>query len=79
MHERRNNSSPNRRTSFRRLELLRAAAAAPIPAARGAEHRIDGEFWNKQYTAKKGAVNLALYRRRLKAPDARREAACPWC
>jgi alpha-beta hydrolase superfamily lysophospholipase len=27
-------------------------------------------LWSKQYTAKKGAVNLALYRRRMKAPVA---------
>ena len=62
-----NNSSPNRREILSTIGIAAAVAAAPSFAAAAATES-GGEFWNKQYTAKKGAVNLALYRRRMKAP-----------
>jgi alpha-beta hydrolase superfamily lysophospholipase len=60
---------PTRRTILSGIGLAAAAAAtaSAIPA-RAATAAAGGEFWNKQYTAKKGTVNLALYRRRMKAP-----------
>ena len=65
------NSSPNRRNILSTIGIAAAAAAAPsIGAAVAATSDAGGELWSKQYTAKKGAVNLALYRRRMKAPVA---------
>src|SRR5690348_8046271 len=64
------NSSPNRRAVLSTIGIAAAAAAAPSFAAAAATSDSAGEFWSKQYTAKKGAVNLALYRRRMKAPAA---------
>jgi alpha-beta hydrolase superfamily lysophospholipase len=63
------NSSPNRRNILSTIGIAAAAAAAPsFGAAVAATSDSGGELWSKQYTAKKGAVNLALYRRRMKAP-----------
>ena len=64
------NSSPNRRNILSGIGVAAAAAVAVSPLRGGpATAAVDtGEFWNKQYTAHKGAVNLALYRRRMKAP-----------
>ncbi len=64
------NLSPNRRNILSGIGLAATAAVATsplrsVPAAAAAE---TGEFWNKQYTVRKGDVNLALYRRRQKAP-----------
>lgn len=64
------NSSPNRRAVLSTIGIAAAAAAAPSFAAAAATSDSAGELWSKQYTAKKGAVNLALYRRRMKAPVA---------
>ena len=64
------NSSPNRRAILSTIGIAAAAAAAPSFAAAAATSDSAGELWSKQYTAKKGAVNLALYRRRMKAPVA---------
>ncbi len=63
-----NSVSPSRRNILSGIGLAAAAAATSAIPALAAPSAGDGEFWNKQYTAKKGAVNLALYRRRLKAP-----------
>jgi len=63
------NSSPNRRNILSGIGLAAAAVAAtPLRSAPAAAAADTGEFWNKQYTAHKGEVNLALYRRRMKAP-----------
>jgi len=64
------NSSPNRRAILSTIGIAAAAAAAPSFAAAAATSDSAGEFWSKQYTARKGAVSLALYRRRMKAPVA---------
>jgi alpha-beta hydrolase superfamily lysophospholipase len=69
MHADDNSTPPTRRNILSGIGLAAAAAAtaSAIPA-RAATAAAGGEFWNKQYIAKKGAVNLALYRRRMKAP-----------
>ncbi len=62
-----NNLSPNRRNIISGIGVAAAAvAASSLRSAAAAEG--ENQFWNKDYTAKKGAVNLALYRRRMKAP-----------
>lgn len=64
------NSSPNRRNILSGIGLAAAAAvvASPLRSAPAAAAADTGGYWNKQYTAHKGAVNIALYRRRMKAP-----------
>src|SRR5579872_2045706 len=65
------NQSPNRRNMLAGIGVAAAAAAVTrFTTAEAAAPETGGEFWNKQYTAKKGEVNLALYRRRMKAPTA---------
>lgn len=56
-------------TASRRGVLLGAtlAAAAGIPAAQAAGN---ANFWLAHYTAKKGDVSLAMYRKRLRPPAA---------
>lgn len=64
------NSSPNRRNILSGIGLAAAAAvaASPLRSAPATAAADTGGYWNKQYTAHKGAVNIALYRRRMKAP-----------
>lgn len=64
------NSSPNRRNILSGIGLAAAAAVAtsPLRSAPAVAAADTGGYWNKQYTAHKGAVNIALYRRRMKAP-----------
>jgi alpha-beta hydrolase superfamily lysophospholipase len=63
-----NITSPNRRNILSGIGMAAAAAASAPAVARAANAAPDDNFWNKQYTAKKGNVSLALYRRRMKAP-----------
>ena len=63
-----NTTSPNRRNILSGIGMAAAIAATAPAAARAANAAAEDSFWNKQYTAKKGNVELALYRRRMKAP-----------
>lgn len=66
-----NSPSPSRRNILSGLGVATAAAVTASPLLRVSTAAAeDAGFWNKQYTAKKGDVNLALYRRRMKAPAA---------
>jgi len=56
----------SRRTVLSGIGLAAAAAAVSSVPARAAAPQSG--FWNKQYTANKGDVKLALYRRRQKEP-----------
>src|SRR5579863_5695565 len=69
MHADHDSTSPNRRNLLSGIGLATAAAVtiSALPS-RAATTAADGELWSKQYTAQKGSVNLALYRRRMKAP-----------
>src|SRR5437660_455736 len=62
------NTTPNRRNILSGIGMAAAVAAAAPAVARAAATAEDNNFWNKEYTAKKGNVDLALYRRRMKAP-----------
>jgi pimeloyl-ACP methyl ester carboxylesterase len=65
--------SPSRRKVLSGIGLAAAAAAMPPIAAHAATANVtfgaQGSY-NKEYTAKKGDVKLALYRRRAKEPVA---------
>ena len=63
-----NTTSPNRRNILSGIGMAAAMAATAPAVARAANAVPEDSFWNKQYTAKKGNVDLALYRRRMKAP-----------
>ena len=70
--------------SFARRDVIKAAGAGLATSLAGrrdragpdARRRPDrGEFWTAEYTAKKGDVSLAMYRKRVGAPaPASREA-----
>ena len=60
---------PSRRTVLSGIGLAAAATTISAVPARTANAAAEATgFWNKEYTADKGDVKLALYRRRLKAP-----------
>src|SRR5438067_5377064 len=63
-----NLTSPNRRSILSGIGMAAAMTAAAPAVARAANAAAEETFWNKRYTAKKGNVELALYRRRMKAP-----------
>lgn len=65
--------------SMARRDVIRAAGAglatglfagAGAQAQTPAAAQIGGEFWTAEYTAKKGDVSLAMYRKRVAAPAA---------
>lgn len=63
---------PNDLRVSRKSMLAGAALLAPlaIPAGASAATPAAPAIWSKQYTALKGAVNIAVYRKRLGAPQA---------
>lgn len=62
---------PSRRKVLSGIGLAAAATAITSVPARVANAAPAAQgFWNKDYTANKGDVKLALYRRRLKEPKA---------
>ena len=65
--------------SFARRDVIKAAGAglatgllagATAQAQTPAAAQPAGEFWTAEYTAKKGDVSLAMYRKRVGAPTA---------
>ena len=63
--------------SFARRDVIKAAGAgvatsllagATAQAQTPAAAQTAGEFWTAEYTAKKGDVSLAIYRKRVGAP-----------
>src|SRR5580704_18172162 len=65
--------------SFARRDVIKAAGAgfatsllagATAQAQTPAAAQTAGEFWTAEYTAKKGDVSLAVYRKRIGAPAA---------
>ena len=61
---------PSRRTVLSGIGLAAAASALSSGPVRAAEGAAPAGFWSKEYTANKGDVKLALYRRRRKEPKA---------